>query len=232
MCFGNGLASVCVRVCPCVLFLAFTNLCHWLLAVDSSPDLRKGQFHCDSRFLSVLLACVLACLLACWLAYLKVQVRSSYAADLQHRTELENLLRGAVEEVVQEVRAEAQERQPAPVSRQKRQLFLFAFRRRVCRHAPTNIASLSSDFVCPETFPRANFVLLLVERFCQEKRERSELVYSVWTDDHAQMTDEKHQIPEARKGRPPTSRANPLSLPTSDFCRHPLAGVSQPPRYR
>ena len=31
------------------------------------------------------------------------QVRSSYAADLQQRTELENLLRGAVEEVVQEV---------------------------------------------------------------------------------------------------------------------------------
>eukprot|EP00752_Nemacystus_decipiens_P006207 g5600.t1 len=33
------------------------------------------------------------------------QVRSSYAADLQQRTELENLLRGAVEEVVQEIRA-------------------------------------------------------------------------------------------------------------------------------
>lgn len=38
-------------------------------------------------------------------ACLHAQVRSSYAADLQHRTELENLLRGAVEEVVQEVRA-------------------------------------------------------------------------------------------------------------------------------
>lgn len=36
-------------------------------------------------------------------ACLHAQVRSSYAADLQHRTELENLLRGAVEEVVQEV---------------------------------------------------------------------------------------------------------------------------------
>ncbi|CAM9974268.1 unnamed protein product [Ectocarpus sp. 6 AP-2014] len=33
------------------------------------------------------------------------QVRSSYAADLQQRTELENLLRGAVEEVVQEIRS-------------------------------------------------------------------------------------------------------------------------------
>ncbi|CAM9168370.1 unnamed protein product [Ectocarpus sp. 12 AP-2014] len=33
------------------------------------------------------------------------QVRSSYAADLQQRTELENLLRGAVEEVVHEIRA-------------------------------------------------------------------------------------------------------------------------------
>ncbi|CAM9614149.1 unnamed protein product [Ectocarpus sp. 4 AP-2014] len=33
------------------------------------------------------------------------QVRSSYAADLQQRTELENLLKGAVEEVVQEIRS-------------------------------------------------------------------------------------------------------------------------------